>query len=279
MKSKKKRVMYNQVNVDETNNGEFDVQHKASSYSSSLGRVPPSHAFGSIRNTDDPPYGYSLRSHPSSTLSMPRNNQTSIPSTNPQDLAEESASSRSNEFSVSDGLTYSYNESSNYYKKESSKESLQSEDIPNRPNRASDGSVDGSTSSKVSAGDSQGQEHLYISENSVDESTTTTSSSNASRYLKLRGQNYDGVKRHCFAPKGKLGIAIENGPVGVGPVVHKIKKGSPLEGILKRGDRIVGIDDADTRELSAADVTAWMVDKMDCRRKITYMTLKQGIVV
>ena len=271
--------MYNQVNADETNNGEFDVQHKASSYSSSLGRIPPSHAFGSIRNTDDPPYGYSLRSHPSSTLSIPRNNQASIPPNNPQDLADESVSSRSKEFSVSDGLTYSYNESSNYYKKESSKESLQSDYIPNRPDRASGGSVDGSTSSNVSAGDSQDQEHLYTSENSVDESTTTTGSSNASRYLKLRGQNYDGVKRHCFAPKGKLGIAIENGPVGVGPVVHKIKKGSPLEGILKRGDRIVGIDDADTRELSAADVTAWMVEKMDCRRKITYMTLKQGIIV
>jgi hypothetical protein len=41
-------------------------------------------------------------------------------------------------------------------------------------------------------------------------------------------------------------------------VVHKIKNGSPLEGKLKRGDRIGGID-ADTRERSAADVTAWMV--------------------
>ncbi len=267
------------MNANETNNGEFDVHHKASSFSSSsLDRIPPSRAFGSIRNTDDL-YGYGLRSHHSSTLSIPRNNQASIPSTNPQDLTDESVSSRSKEFSVSDGLTYSYYDSSNNNKKGSSKESLQSDDVPYSHNLASDGSVDGSTSSNMLAADRQDKEQFHTSENSVGESTTTSSSSNASRYLKLRGQNYDGVKRHCFAPKGKLGIAIENGPVGVGPVVHKIKKGSPLEGILKRGDRIVGIDDADTRELSAADVTAWMVDKMDCRRKITYMTLKQGIIV
>jgi len=64
--------------------------------------------------------------------------------------------------------------------------------------------------------------------------------------------------------------------LGVGSVVHKIKPGSSLAGMLKSGDRIVSIDDTDTRELLAADVTRWMVEKMQSRRKITYMTLKQG---
>lgn len=271
------------MTIDEANNSEFEVQHRASSYSSSLGKVPPSHAFGSIKNPSDP-FGYTLRSH-HSNLSVPSSDRASISSPNHLGNAAESYSSRSNEFSISDGLTYSYNDPTKGHSKPS-RDSLHSYDVPDQVDRATDASERGNTTKPSRTGQWY-QERVDSTDNSVAQSTTTNDSNASSKrsgsssasYSKLRGQNYDGIKRHCFAPPGKLGVAIENGPVGVGPVVHKIKKGSPLEGILKRGDRIVGIDDTDTRELSAADVTAWMVEKMECRRKITYMTLKQGIIV
>ena len=76
-------------------------------------------------------------------------------------------------------------------------------------------------------------------------------------------------KQHVFAPPGKIGVAIDvyNGQ----PVVHKIRKGSPLENMLQPNDVIVAIDEEDTSCLSAADVTSMMVKRMDRVRKITYV--------
>ena len=74
-------------------------------------------------------------------------------------------------------------------------------------------------------------------------------------------------KKHVFAPPGKIGVAID--VVNGQPVVHKIRKGSPLENMLRQNDIIVAIDDEDTSCLSAADVTSMMVKRMDRVRKIT----------
>ncbi|KAL7472439.1 hypothetical protein ACHAXS_012831 [Conticribra weissflogii] len=75
------------------------------------------------------------------------------------------------------------------------------------------------------------------------------------------------VRQHVYAPPGKVGVAIDviNGQ----PVVHKVKKGSPLEGLLKPMDIVVAIDDVDTTCMSAADVTHLMVKRMNYRRKIS----------
>jgi hypothetical protein len=74
--------------------------------------------------------------------------------------------------------------------------------------------------------------------------------------------------QHVFAPPGKIGVAIDvlNGQ----PVVHKVRKGSPLEKILQPNDVIVAIDDEDMSCMSAADVTSKMVRRMDRVRKITF---------
>jgi hypothetical protein len=75
-------------------------------------------------------------------------------------------------------------------------------------------------------------------------------------------------RQHVFAPPGKIGVAIDvlNGQ----PVVHKVRKGSPLEKMLKPNDVIIAIDDEDMSCMSAADVTSIMVRRMDRVRKITF---------
>jgi C-terminal processing protease CtpA/Prc len=55
------------------------------------------------------------------------------------------------------------------------------------------------------------------------------------------------------------------------PIVHKVKSGSPLEGLLKPKDLVIAIDDVDTTRMSAADVTHLMVKRMNYRRKITFV--------
>ena len=68
---------------------------------------------------------------------------------------------------------------------------------------------------------------------------------------------YNLPRQHVYAPPGKVGVAIDiqDGQ----PVVHKVKKGSPLEGLLQPQDIVVAIDDVDTNCMSAADVTHLMV--------------------
>jgi hypothetical protein len=74
------------------------------------------------------------------------------------------------------------------------------------------------------------------------------------------------VSRTVIAPPGKLGIVIDT--TLEGPVVHKINPQSPLEGFLFAGDIIVGIDDVDTRAMSASAITALMVRTANTRRKL-----------
>ena len=72
-----------------------------------------------------------------------------------------------------------------------------------------------------------------------------------------------------YAPPGKVGVAIDviNGQ----PSVHKIRNGSPMEGLLQHGDIILSIDDVKTSNMSAADVTQLMVKRMNYRRKISFI--------
>lgn len=76
-------------------------------------------------------------------------------------------------------------------------------------------------------------------------------------------------QQHVFAPPGKIGVAID--VVNGQPVVHKVRKNSPLEKMLQPNDIIVSIDDEDASCLSAADVTSMMVKRMDRVRKITFV--------
>lgn len=81
------------------------------------------------------------------------------------------------------------------------------------------------------------------------------------------------MRNECYAPPGKLGVAIDT--VNGQPVVHRIKEGSPLKGMLQHKDRIVAIDGVDTRNMTAADVTHLMVKGMNRVRKISYVRSKR----
>ena len=82
------------------------------------------------------------------------------------------------------------------------------------------------------------------------------------------------MRSECYAPPGKLGVAIDT--VNGQPVVHRIKEGSPLKGILQHKDRIVAIDGIDTRNMTAADVTHLMVKGMNRVRKISYVRSRRA---
>jgi len=98
---------------------------------------------------------------------------------------------------------------------------------------------------------------------SMNERPNETSSAIKSLPLSLKEQ------QHIFAPPGKVGVAID--VVNGNPVVHKVKKGSPLQGLLQPNDLIMAIDDIDTTCMSAADVTHLMVKRMNYQRKITFV--------
>ena len=87
--------------------------------------------------------------------------------------------------------------------------------------------------------------------------------------LNTPDKQYEKEYQHVFAPPGKVGVAID--VVNGNPTVHKIKRGSPLEGLLKPKDLVIAIDDVDTTRMSAADVTHLMVKRMNYRRKITFV--------
>jgi len=70
------------------------------------------------------------------------------------------------------------------------------------------------------------------------------------------------------APSGKLGVIIDTG--GAGPaIIYEVKEFSPLLDVLLPGDKIVAIDEIDTRTMSATTVTKLMAKKMNQKRLIT----------
>jgi len=83
----------------------------------------------------------------------------------------------------------------------------------------------------------------------------------------------DAGRAELWAPAGKLGVAID--VVDGRPIVWRIKAGSSLEGFLQKGDIIMAIDEIDTSNMSAADVTSVMVRRMRQRRKITYIRAEE----
>ena len=72
-----------------------------------------------------------------------------------------------------------------------------------------------------------------------------------------------------YAPPGKLGVAIDifNGQA----VVMKIRKGSPITGMLQEGDILLAIDDVDCSCMTLAEVTFLMVKNMERVRRITFV--------
>jgi hypothetical protein len=73
-----------------------------------------------------------------------------------------------------------------------------------------------------------------------------------------------------FAPAGPIGIVVDT--TKHGPAVHSLKPTSPMLGLITPGDLIVGLDDMDTRNMTAASLTRLMARKSNQKeRKITLL--------
>ena len=92
-----------------------------------------------------------------------------------------------------------------------------------------------------------------------------------------RRASYDSVLRKpglydVFAPPGPIGIVVDT--TNNGPAVHSLKNSSPMIGLIAPGDLIVGLDDDDTRGMTAATLTRLMAQKANQKeRKITLLTV------
>ncbi len=75
-----------------------------------------------------------------------------------------------------------------------------------------------------------------------------------------------------FAPPGPIGMVVDT--TRDGPVVHTLKSTSPLIGLIYPGDLIVGLDDLDTRSMTAATLTRLMAKRShQTERKITLLAV------
>lgn len=82
------------------------------------------------------------------------------------------------------------------------------------------------------------------------------------------GNAYD-----VFAPPGPIGIVVDT--TQAGPIVHSLKKSSPMQGLINPGDLILALDDNDVRRMDAATLTKLMAKKSrQSERKFTLMSLE-----
>ena len=75
-----------------------------------------------------------------------------------------------------------------------------------------------------------------------------------------------------MAPPGKLGIVMDTSSNG--PVIHRVKPGSVLEGLVFHGDIVVALDEEDTTGWSAQSFTRLIIKKSKFERKITVLRAK-----
>lgn len=75
-----------------------------------------------------------------------------------------------------------------------------------------------------------------------------------------------------IAPKGKLGVVIQNHDGGGSPYVSELREGSVLEGQIHVNDKIFSIDDEDVRELKAFHISKILASKhQNSARKIVVL--------
>lgn len=73
-----------------------------------------------------------------------------------------------------------------------------------------------------------------------------------------------------FAPPGSLGIVVDSTEKGC--IVYSLKKSSPMQGLMNKGDLIIGLDNFDVRNMDASSLTKLMAKKSEqAERKFTLM--------
>jgi len=87
---------------------------------------------------------------------------------------------------------------------------------------------------------------------------------------------YDGgdplevVRKDVMAPPGKLGIVVDTSVNG--PIVVRVKPGSPVLTLVNVGDIIVAINDVDTRALTADSISDIMIRSEHITRKLSLIS-------
>jgi hypothetical protein len=80
-----------------------------------------------------------------------------------------------------------------------------------------------------------------------------------------------GIAYDVFAPQGPIGIVVDT--TQAGPIVHSLKKSSPMQGLISPGDLILALDGKDVRRMNAATLTKLMAKKsQQSERKFTLMS-------
>lgn len=76
-----------------------------------------------------------------------------------------------------------------------------------------------------------------------------------------------------YAPKGKLGIVLEN-PDNEGPLVYIIRENSPLRDKMEVGDRLIAVDEVDVRSMSPVKISK-LISKRSANpvRKMTLLKI------
>ena len=85
----------------------------------------------------------------------------------------------------------------------------------------------------------------------------------------------DRLRREVLAPAGKLGVLVANATAPAAAdgraVVHSVKPGSPVAGLLDAGDVIAAVNDVDTLGMTASEITRVMQDAAEEERKIVVL--------
>lgn len=105
------------------------------------------------------------------------------------------------------------------------------------------------------------EEEEKVADSEDDDTATQTSASVASRKPTL-----DVLYNH--PDSGRLGLSIRANSTA-GPIVRKVKEGSPLADVVAPGDIIVSIDGVDTRSMSAAEIADFLARSEEGTRMTT----------
>ena len=107
--------------------------------------------------------------------------------------------------------------------------------------------------------------HLMATYSNDEDENEKESSVAGSSIIESSALSYD-----VFAPPGALGIVVDTTEKGC--IVYSLKKSSPMQGLMNRGDLIIGLDNFDVRNMNAASLTKLMAKKSEqAERKFTLM--------
>ena len=94
----------------------------------------------------------------------------------------------------------------------------------------------------------------------------------AGRLCVARGAVIVRVQVIVCVPPGKLGVILADLHDGNGTVINSIKSGSPVERILKPGDKLIAVDEIAVVEMSCSQITSLIASRAEKERRFTVMT-------